>query len=260
MIKREPYFLSKYLLVILFFASCASQKDLDKSYSYFNEGIDSTIIVQKEAVIKPHDLLGIQVFSKTLNQEQTTVFNLPNGGVAESAQGYQVTSAGTIEIPMVGTINAAGLKRTQLQNNLTQQISSFVKNPFVIVRFLQININVLGEVRAPGTKTFKTDKITIIDALSSAGDLTDYAKRDDIMVIREEGGVRKFYSMDLRTRDFFQSPGYQLQPNDVVYVNANKNKLRMINENPEVQRRTGLVISGVSLVVTLITLFTTLAK
>ncbi len=130
----------------------------------------------------------------------------------------------------------------------------------MLVRFLQFNINVLGEVKTPGIQSFKTDRVTVIDAISAAGDLTDYGKRENIMVIREEAGIRKFYTLDLRSGALFHSPGYQLQQNDIVYVSANDNKLKTLNIDPEAQRKTGLVITGISVFATLVTLIITLTR
>jgi polysaccharide export outer membrane protein len=175
-------------------------------------------------------------------------------------QGYQVSLAGTIDMPIIGSIKAAGLTREQLQQILSQKLTPYVKDPSVIVRFLNISINILGEVRSPGIQNFNIDKITILDAISAAGDLTDYAKREDIMVIREEAGRRNFYTIDLRNGNFFQSPAYQLQPNDIVYVGANKTKLKTLNVDPEAQRKTNTIITGASFIITIVTFIITLTK
>ena len=245
--------------------ACTSSKKLNNNYLYFQNGLDSLSKQMKEPVIQPNDLLSIQVFSKSLNQEQAVIFNIPNssantGASSSSTQGYQVSLTGTIEIPIIGSVNASGLTKDQLQIVLTQKLSPYIKDPSVLVRFLQFNINVLGEVKAPGIQSFKTDRVTIIDAISAAGDLTDYGKRENIMVIREEAGTRKFYTLDLRNGSLFNSPGYQLQQNDIVYVSANDNKLKTLNVNPEAQRKTGLVITGISVLATVVTLIVTLTR
>jgi polysaccharide export outer membrane protein len=136
-----------------------------------------------------------------------------------------------------------------LQTALEKRLTDNVRNPSVLVRLLQFNVNVLGEVRTPGTQKFLVDRVTIIDALSSAGDLTDFGKREDVMVIREEEGKKIYHSVDLRSKTLFQSPAYFLQPNDIVYVAPNKNKLKTIDMDTDAQRKTGLVLSVISLVV-----------
>ena len=91
-------------------------------------------------------------------------------------------------MPVIGDIKAAGLSKDSLQFLLEQKLAGYIKGPSVLVRFLGFNVNVLGEVRTPGTHKFLVDNVTVIDAISAAGDLTDYGKREDVTVIREEGG------------------------------------------------------------------------
>jgi polysaccharide export outer membrane protein len=161
---------------------------------------------------------------------------------------------GFIDMPVIGSVKAAGLTKAQLQTTLETKLTDNVRNPSVLVRLLQFNVNVLGEVRAPGTQKFNVDRVTIIDALSAAGDLTDFGKREDIMVIREQDGKKVYHTVDLRSKTLFQSPVYFLQPNDIVYVGPNKNKLKNIDVDPDAQRKTGLVLTVVSLVVSIASL------
>ncbi len=247
---------------IMALTACTSSRKVNHDYVYFREGIDTVAILQKQAVIQPGDELSIQVYSQTGKQEQAAVFNLQastsntySGPI--QMQGCQVNPAGNIMIPKIGSIKAAGLTKDQLQAVLTQKLSPYVLDPMVLVRFLQFNITVLGEVRVPGTRNFPIDKVTIIDAIGAAGDLTDFAKRDDITVIREENGKKIYHRIDLRSRDFFQSPVYVLQPNDIVYVSPTKNKLKNLSADPDAQRKTGLLLTSVSVVVAVGTLIIT---
>jgi polysaccharide export outer membrane protein len=248
-----------YLVAIAFFflalTSCVSQRNLDQ-YMYFQNTRDSLASALKETLIQPNDLLSIQVLSKSINQEQTALFNLFNVGISASNTtggekqlpiGYQVSTSGNIEVPLIGEVKAAGLTKRQLENTLAQKLASYVRDPMVNVRFLQYNINVLGEVKQPGIKSFPTDRVTIIDAISAAGDATDFARRDNVMVIREENGQRKHYVVNMsNSRALFASPAYQLQANDVVYVSPSKNKLRNISYNADTQRRVSLILGLVS--------------
>lgn len=210
----------------------------------------------KEIFIQPGDVLSIVVYSRSLNQDQVTIFNLP-ASANTLMQGYQVSRSGNIDIPIIGAIKAVGLSKKELQDTLVRKLTEYVKNPSVIVKFLQFNVNVLGEVRTPGTYKFNVDKVTIIDALSAAGDLTDYGKRDSIIVIREENGKKITYSIDLRNKSIFNSPVYNLQPNDIVYVRPNKYKIKNLSIDPIVQRRTNLIITLVSVAASLTTLIIT---
>lgn len=243
----------RFIFLMALFASCNSSKKVSSDFEYFANGPTTITAPQREFVIQPNDLLNIQVYSRTLNQEQAAIFNIPPTATAV-AQGYQVNASGDIEMPVIGPVKAAGLTKTELQASLVQKLANNVKNPSVLVKFVQFNVNVLGEVRAPGTKTFSTDHVTIIDAISAANDLTDFGRRQDVMIIREEGGKKKYYSIDLRDKAIFNSPVFVMQPNDIVYVRPNRNKLKTLDVNPEFQQKTGLVLTVFSVIVSLTTL------
>ncbi len=133
-----------------------------------------------------------------------------------------------------------------------------MKEPIVQVRFMQIKINILGEVKSPGTKIFTSDRITIIDALGAAGDLSDMGRRDNIKLIREEQGEQKAYTVNLLDANFMSSQGYQLQQNDIIYVYANNIKLKELKYNPNVNRDfalTSSVLSALSFAIGLFLLF-----
>jgi polysaccharide biosynthesis/export protein len=229
------------ILPLFVFAACNSSKKISKDYTYFQTGRDSLgRVLYKEPAIQPNDMLSVQVYSGTISQDQVALFNLTNNG------GYLVDLNGNIEMPVVGKIGAAGLTRSEFEKKLEGILLPYVKDPGVLVRYLQFKINVLGEVKTPGTKNFTTDRVTLIDALGAAGDLTDFGKRNNVMVFREENGERKMYEVDLRSASLFQSPVYQLQQNDLIYVSATKNKLDQLDTNPKTQRDLGLALSILS--------------
>jgi len=239
---------------LLFLTACSSSK-VNTDFLYFQNGNDTTEGVQlKEPLIQINDRLNIQVFSKTLNQEQASLFNIPNGS-GDNAGGYQVNTRGMIDIPIIGSIKAAGFTREQLESNLAEKLTPYVKEPSVIVRFLQFKVNILGEVNSPGTKSFETDGVTIIDAIGAAGDLTNYGKRKDILVIRNEGGKRVYHSIDLSNRNVFESSVYQLQQNDIVYVAANENKIKALSIDPIKQKNIQLGLTLIALTISIISLF-----
>ena len=242
-------------IFLLSLAACNPYKKVSKDYPYLQRGLDSLGAVNfREPVIQANDLLSIQVFSKSINQEQAALFNIPNTGTG-SANGYLVNMNGTIEIPLVGFVKAAGLTRMQLSNDLATKIAPYVKDPSVLIRFLQFKVSVLGEVKAPGSYNFLTERVTILDALSAAGDLTENAQRSGILVVREENGQRTHYEVDLRTGALFQSPVFQLQQNDLIYVNANEAKLDIIKSNPNAVRNIGLGVSLASLALLIYNVF-----
>lgn len=233
--------------IALYCYACNPARRLDHDFTYFQRGMDSLgTVTYKEPPIQNNDLLSIQVYSATLNQEQALLFNLPNTGGNPTSTGtqgplvnnvgYLVDNDGNVEMPIIGKLKATGLTRGQLSEVIAVKLKPYVKDPEVLVRYLQFKINILGEVKNPGAHVFTSEKVTIIDALSTAGDLTDRGKRQDVTVIREENGVRKSYIIDLRSGAMFQSPVYQLMQNDVVYVGPTKNKLKEVKINPNTQR------------------------
>lgn len=250
-----------YLSCLYILSGCASSRKLSTDFQYFQQGMDSLETIQRvPVIIKVNDLLTIQITSRSMNQEQVAVYNLPATTATGISRGYQVSSDGHIDLPLLGDVRAAGLTREQLQASLKEKLSNYIKDPAVTVRFADFKINVLGEVKLPGTHTFDKDRVTIIDAISAAGDLTDFGKRSNIVVIREEALTRKYYNIDLRSGALFQSPVYLLQPNDIVYVNATEKKLRMVNSNPDSQKGWQLFFGMTSVAATIVTLLITIAK
>lgn len=275
---KNPFLLLCIIALVL--SSCSStrfrQSALNQNFNYFQKGLDSTQqIVFTPLTIKPNDLLNIQVSSNTLNQEQAAAFNAANYGGAigtnsammnqqqmggASTIGFLVDESGNIKYPMIGSIAVNGLTRQALAKLLedTLEHKELVKQPVVQVRFLQLKVNVLGEVKSPGTKSFTADRITILDAISAAGDLTDRGRRDNIAIIREEQGVKKTYNINLLNTNFISEQGFQLQQNDIIYVRANNIKLKETNFDPQFMRdiQIGLsVASGMSFLINLFLLF-----
>jgi polysaccharide export outer membrane protein len=252
------FFSTGCLLCLLVLASCSASKKINTDFLYFQKSMDSLETIQRTPVmIKANDLLTIQITSKSMNQEQVAIFNLPGNTTNGVSRGFQVNGDGYIDLPLLGDIKAAGLTREQLQAHLKDALSGFIKDPAVRVRFSDFNINVLGEVKIPGTHNFDKDRVTIIDAISAAGDLTDFGKRSNVMVIREEALTRKYYNIDLRSGTLFQSPAYLLEPNDIVYVNATERKLKTLNNNPDSQKGWQLAFGITSVITTVATLLIT---
>ena len=247
----------KMFVYILILSSCSTTKKIDKDFLYFQTERDNIGTIKlRERIIQVNDLLGIQVISKTLNQKEAALFNTPSsGGIEESSTtsagvnnlGYIVGINGNIELPFIGSIKADGLTKKQLQNFLEDRLSQYIKEPSVSIRFLQFTVSILGEVKSPGTKNFPLDRVTIIDALSAAGDLTDNGKRKDVMIIRDDDGKKLYMQVDLTSGSLFQSPAYQLQSNDIVYVGANLKKLQSLFKNPNSGNNFRTVTSSLAL-------------
>ena len=230
---RTLNFLFIAAVIMLFSISCTSTKKA----VYFNNVQDTTFIQRGNEVqtpIQENDILGITFSS--LNAEASAIFNPPNNnnsrsttvtGSSTESGGYLVSSDGTIQLPVLGTVKAAGLTKKELKDNITNMILSkkLLVDPLVEIRFLNYEVTVIGEVAKPTVITVPSEKISLLKALGLAGDLTIYGKRDNVLLIREENGKKKTRHINLNSSDFFNSPYYYLQPNDVVYVSPNKAKI-----------------------------------
>lgn len=256
--KAVPFF------VVLFLFSCAPRKD-----SVYYQNIDTMAAGEKqnsyEIKIQPDDLLQIIVSAD--DPETAIPFNLstisvPTAGIVNAAQGqlmmqsYLVDATGTIDFPVLGKLKVGGLSRSEVMQFLEGKIAKYIKNPIINLRIINFKVSVQGEVTSPGTYSVASDRITLIEALSMAKDLTIYGKRDNILVIREVNGVKSYNRVDLTKGDFINSPFYYLAQNDVIYVEPNKVRIN----GAAVGANTGVIISITSLVITLITLIVTTGK
>lgn len=237
--------------------ACNPAKRLDRDYNYFQKGLDTTIksLKYKEPTIAAGDNIAIQVVAGSLSQQDATLFNLATGSNLSSANltgpinntissgaNYLVDKDGNITMPKIGKLKADGFTKQELSNIITKKLieSEFVKDPLVIVRLAQFRVNVLGEVKKPGTVIFKSEKTNILEVLAEAGDLTDFGKRDDVVVMRQEKDKWITYKLNLKNTDFFTSDGFFLKNNDVVYVGANDKKLKQL-QYPNLQRDVSLI-------------------
>jgi polysaccharide export outer membrane protein len=196
-----------------------------------------------ELIVQPQDMLSIVVSSK--EPELALPFNLPivYQAIGESVGqqrllSYTVNRDGDINFPVLGKLHVEGLTRNQLEQFVKEKIiaEGYIKEPVVTVQFMNFRVTVNGEVARPGTYEIKNDHITLFEALSMAGDLTIYGKRDNIKVIREKNGERTVFEVDLRTANIFDSPVYYLQQNDIIYVTPSKYRSNQANNAGQVQQ------------------------
>lgn len=192
----------------------------------------SRTVEDLEPVIQKNDLLSITVSSP--NPAATQIFNVTIatstqtlGYATTQALGYLVNQEGFIEFPILGNIKAAGFTKKQLKENITKSLvqRQLLTDPVVVVRYLNYKVTVLGEVGHPTVINVPDEKITLLEALGLAGDMTVYARRDNVMVIREEEGKRIVKRLNLNSKDLFTSPYYYLRSSDIVYVEPNKAKI-----------------------------------
>ena len=249
---------------IILLSSCGAVKDI----AYFqNKVINEPEKIDKHAgiVIQPKDMLSIVVSSR--NPELVVMFNLPmvqhmavseiaGGSSQQRLLGYVVDNNGCIDFPVLGTLKVAGLTRWELAEMIKKRLlkEGYLTDAVVTVEFMNFKVSVLGEVTAPGTYSIEGDKVTILQALSLARDLTIYGQRENVSVIRERDGERIIYQINLCDVDLFKSPAYYLQQNDVIYVEPSIEKARQSTIDDKKLRLTTIAISSSSLLVSVASL------
>ncbi len=235
------------LLTVLAVGAASCGHRTYKNIAYFQDVEEETSLpmeVNRGIVIQPQDRISIVVSAR--DPELAAMFNLVrsantisgeggNVGGSNSLMGYVVDNNGNINMAGLGQIHVAGMNRWELSDYVRKELinRNYLKDPIVTIDFMNFKVSVLGEVKSPGTYNIVGDKVTILQALSMAGDLSIMGKRDNITVLREEGEERSFYQLDIRDTRIFDSPAYYLQQNDVVYVFPSKIRAGQskINEN-----------------------------
>lgn len=229
----HKYFRILIIIILPVFFSCTNTKKV----TYFNDLPDKEIeynVQNLEPVIQKNDLLGIMVTS--VNGDASQLFNLytvssgssgsnVNAGTVTQTSGFLVDQEGFIQLPMLGLVKAAGLTKKQLKESITKSLvtNNILYDPVVNIRYLNYKVTVLGQVARPSVFNVPNEKITLLEALGLAGDLTIYGKRENVLVIREvEEGKRVSKHINLNSTDLLVSPYYYLKPNDIVYVAPNQ--------------------------------------
>ena len=240
------------MLLGLLLASCASSKKLVYLQdTATNE--EQEELLNYEPTLQPDDLISIHVSgldalaSATFNIYESPV-NIGNPRLLP----YLVNKEGNIHFPVLGTVLVNGLTTLQLTHHLEEKIKEYLVNPIINIRLLNFKISVMGDVKVPGAYTIPNERITILEALALAGDLTIQGKRKDILLIREVAGKRTVITLDLTDRNLFNSPYYYLAQNDVIYVAPNKAKVN----SSAVGSSFGIILSSVSTLISLIAILT----
>jgi polysaccharide export outer membrane protein len=237
-ISMKKWFLASKLAVLLaiglFAISCVPQSKM--KYLQVPEGVaqrDEFNKVQPGYKLHTGDFLYIRVY--TLDQKSNEVFANITGGGGTSGymnlteqnlylSSYMVDDSGFISFPLLGKLPAAGKTINELEISLNSSVSEIIKESSVIVKLVLYNISVLGEVKAPGKYTIYNNRVNIFEALALAHDLTSFANRSNIKIIRKEESKTRVITINLQNRDILQSPDFYLQPDDIIYVEPLKNK------------------------------------
>jgi polysaccharide export outer membrane protein len=243
-------------LLSAFVFSCATKDDV----VYFN-GMDST-----------NNTIGLDSYSPTYHIDDELIITVsaldaeaakPFNKIAVNVpidnddamgrprvQTYRVNPDGDIIFPVIGKFKIAGLNRQQATMSLQEKLTDYLKDPIVDIETINYRITVLGEVVSPGTYTAPNERITILEALSLAGDLTIYGERENVLVIQDYDGKKTYTRVNLKSDELFNSPVYYLSQNDVVYVEPNKTRAR----NSAIGAQTGVILTSLGLLVSLTSL------
>jgi polysaccharide export outer membrane protein len=265
--RRYVLVYSSIVLFVLFISlnllSCSSTKNVRYFQDIPDSGQLKTIAKAEysEPLIKVDDILTILV--QTVDPQATAPINLGNvPGVSASAvassslitqqplSGYLVNSDGFVEIPILGRMKLQGLTTKEARDSVYNQALKYYKNPTVIVRYANFKISVTGEVLKPGQYVVPNEKVTILDAIAMAGDLSIFGKRENVLLIRENpDGTKTPYRVDLRKSNTMSGPAFYLKQNDIIYVEPGKGKAAA---NDASQAKTYAIISSIITVVIVI--------
>lgn len=253
----KSFYLKSYFAVLLFviiMSSCASREDVvyfqDEKLGDFSQ---PTLIY--DFTYQPNDMLTIDV--SAYDPETVRPFNLTTTPYSENPisarsemrmQTYIVDAKGYIELPVIGKIKISGLTREQAKDFLEEKIAEYAKEPLVNIRITNFTITVLGEVNNPGAFTIQDEKVTLTEAIGLAGDLTIYGKRNNVLLIREIDGIKKFSIIDLTSIKTLTNNTFNLKQNDIIYVEPNKARIRSSSFN----QNNSVIISAVATLATIV--------
>ncbi|OWK71264.1 polysaccharide biosynthesis/export family protein [Pedobacter sp. AJM] len=261
-LKRNSIYCLLLLLTSTILPSCISNKKI----AYFQDiqTIDKAQLENAtkftEPIIQSDDILSINIF--TLNPQSGAIVNqaasntVLGGGAstavaAQQVSGFLVDRNGDVELSLIGKVKVAGLTTYEARELIREKAASVYKEPNVQLRFANFKVSVLGEVNTPSAYTLPNEKVTVLDALSLAGDLTIYGRRENVLIVRDNNGKKEFARLNLNSSKIFDSPYYYLRQNDVVYVEPNKRKVSASN-SAQVQT-ISVIASVLSVIVVAIT-------
>ena len=209
-----------------YFTSCITTKTV----TYFNNLPDSQYIrldslVPPQQFIQVNDLLEIKVGGE--NEKTVQYLNNYTGlasNLTSGVQQYLVDLDGNLDLPKLGKIKAKGFSKDQLRDTLVRLFAVYLKEPIVTIKFSNFKFSVMGEVRGPGNYTVTAEKVSLFEALSQAGEMTEYSRRDNVKIIRDIGGKREIISVNFNDKSILNSPNYYLNRYDILYVEPYRSK------------------------------------
>ena len=224
------------VLPVLLLAACQPSKDSHRQRLYL-QGIDSSLVKTikvPEVTIQKGELLSITVFSD--NPEATAIYNQAqtstgaitttstDGSNSGGGRGYLVDVQGNFLFHSLGPIHAEGLTKLELKTLLEQKLDTFLKHPYVEIRFINKRVTILGEVNKPGILNIPEERLNILDAIALSGDMTTFGRKDNVLVIREENGSRTMQRLNMNDAAIYRSPFFYLHSGDLVYIEPTRKK------------------------------------
>lgn len=251
--------------LLLLLVSCKSTKDI----AYFQDATHGTevMVARKQITLQPEDKITILV--NTRNQELTNMLNLPyitkqiglptTNPTSQGISAYTIDKDGYIYFPTLDKVYIAGMTRKEVAETIKKMLADkgTANDATVTVEFANLKYSVLGEVKTPNSYAIERDVVTLLDAISKAGDLTIQGQRTNIQVIRQEGNTEKIYKVNLCSlQELQQSPAYYIKQNDVIYVEPNEMRARQSTVNGNNLRSSAFWISIASLLTSVINIIT----
>jgi len=258
---RKYYFLFCIAFIVLLLNSCGTSQnisyfqDLEK-YQYLR-GEVTRLDSLNNVTIKPNDELAIVVSS--IEPQAVIAFNFPLGEGKLSS--YLVDKNGEINFPTLGKIQLSGLTTGQAIDLLQNRLEEYLNDPVVNLQIMNFKISVLGAVNAPGPQFFTNERVSILDAIAHARDLNIFARRDNILLIRENNEKKEFVRFDLtKSSDVFSSKYFYLQQNDIIYVESNKEHQKDSQMSQQKQFNLTLITTGITALISALSLIVAVSK
>jgi len=254
---KYGFALSVFVTLMVLLNSCGSRKNM--VYLQQDSTTLNTLYDQYVPKIQSNDILTIVVTAA--DPKVTIPFNpgssMTSGSLTQQVDlalrpTYTVDNNGEITLPMLGNVHVAGLTRIEAIEKIRKELGLYIKDPGVNINFNNFRISVLGEVSRPGSYIMPTERVTVLEALGMAGDLTIRGVRENILLIREVNGQKTMHRLDLTKQNTLNSPYYYLAQNDVIYVEPNKAQIN----NSKLGANTNIIISIASLLITVISVLT----
>lgn len=225
------------IIVILLFASSCNRrvryiyKEDQKTDSVYSYNVKSEMYK-----LKPNDVLHIKIITTEpdinklfeIGEQNNNANQFQNGG-SFFLSGFTVNDSGYVQVPILGNIKAEGKTVGEFRNDVTSKTHDYLKDAIVNIKFVSFKISFLGEIQNKGSIYIYQDNIDILEAVSRAGGVTDYADMRDVTVVRQENGKRLVYKLDLTQRELLTSEKFYLYPDDIIIVDPIKAKIAQMN-------------------------------